>query len=283
MPGDARRAPRRHAEHFEGPATDSAATTDGARPAALRQLRINTSDLKEHDHHDPHCQQCRSIQRSGRARAGGQHTDACRKALIEKMKLTERGRARLKTHDDRTTQIMAENIERADQQGHAPAEAASSSEPRTRGFLEKAPEVEPAGPARPRSAAPPETARVRFAEEAIPAAGPRNTAENEWQDVRGGSAAPLTPRGTPLADEPTVRDEEAAAGPEDEAMPGQEGNGDVEMDFVGCIDHTATGIGSLEPNIGDFVSELLLAQMGSSGRQYRRESVQAARRIVSEI
>ena len=53
-----------------------------------------------------------------------------------------------------------------------------------------------------------------------------------------------------------------------------EGNGnDVNMGFIG----------SLEPAADDFVSGMLLQQIGSSGRGYRREAASACRRIVSEM
>ena len=287
MPGDARRAPRRQAERFGGPATDQAATTDDARPAPLRQLRINTSDLKEHDHNDPNCPQCQHIQRYGRARAGGQHTAACRDALIEKMKLTERGKARLQMHEDRTTQIMAENLEKSDQQGLGQPAAASAAAaapgeaPRARGFLERAPDGGPAEPPAPRSARPPEAARVRFTDKANMELEPPSAEGDGWVNVPGGEAAPSTPRGTPQADEPHVDD--LTTDPQDEPMGEPEMSGDVDMAFVGCIDHSGTDIGSLEPDIDDCICELLLAQMGSSGRRYRRETTQAARRLVSEI
>ena len=42
-------------------------------------------------------------------------------------------------------------------------------------------------------------------------------------------------------------------------------------------------IGSLEPEFDDFVSEMLLASVASSGRKYGRETRAAHRRIVSEV
>ena len=42
-------------------------------------------------------------------------------------------------------------------------------------------------------------------------------------------------------------------------------------------------VGSLEPDFGDFVSEMLLASLASSGRKYGRETRAAHKRIVSEI
>ena len=42
-------------------------------------------------------------------------------------------------------------------------------------------------------------------------------------------------------------------------------------------------LGSLEPSADDFMSDLLLQQLGSSGRSYRREHRASCRRIVSEM
>ena len=62
----------------------------------------------------------------------------------------------------------------------------------------------------------------------------------------------------------------------------ENGSGDIEMDFVGSLE-PYSDLGSLEPFVDDVVSQLLLSQMGSSGKSYHRESATAARRIVSEI
>jgi hypothetical protein len=58
--------------------------------------------------------------------------------------------------------------------------------------------------------------------------------------------------------------------------------GDVEMDFVGCIE-ASQGIGSLEPSVDDCISQLLLAEMGSSGKTRKRDGRKGFRRLVSEI
>ncbi len=42
-------------------------------------------------------------------------------------------------------------------------------------------------------------------------------------------------------------------------------------------------IGILEPSAEDFMSDLLLQQLGSSGRSYLRENRASCRRIVSEM
>ncbi len=43
---------------------------------------------------------------------------------------------------------------------------------------------------------------------------------------------------------------------------GHGGEYDVEMDFIGSVE-PANDLGSLEPSVGDVVSELLLQQLGS--------------------
>ena len=46
---------------------------------------------------------------------------------------------------------------------------------------------------------------------------------------------------------------------------------EVERNFVGNINHAMDGLGSIEPSVDDVVAELLVAQMGSTGRQRLRE------------
>ena len=57
---------------------------------------------------------------------------------------------------------------------------------------------------------------------------------------------------------------------------------DVDMHFVGDSE-AHDFLGSIEPSVDDHISQLLLAQMGSPGGSYRRDSASAARRFVSEI
>ena len=45
----------------------------------------------------------------------------------------------------------------------------------------------------------------------------------------------------------------------------------VEQNFIGNIDHAMGNLGSMEPNVDDAIAELLVAQMGSTGRQRLRE------------
>ena len=57
---------------------------------------------------------------------------------------------------------------------------------------------------------------------------------------------------------------------------------DVEMEFCGEL-NLMSELGQLEPSFNDHVSELLLNQLGSSGKSFRREARNAGKKIVSEI
>ena len=54
---------------------------------------------------------------------------------------------------------------------------------------------------------------------------------------------------------------------------------DVEMEFMGELD-LVDDLGHLEPSAEDTISQLLLTQMGSSGRSYAREKAAGSRRIL---
>ena len=294
-PNDHRaRSVQKRVVKFGDEAPEQGATADGARLTQLRQLRINISDLKKHEHYDPNCGQCKYIERYGRARPGGAHSEACRASLIEKMRLTEEGRAKLAAHDERTTQVMAEHVEQGAgrqppaQDKHGEATGHDRHGPTQRGFLERAPDAESADrdPVQPRrhNTAPPSSARV---------GGPGVAGGSTWEDIPGGHAAPATPRGTPqvveedLCGTPQRANEQADPEPNDERMDIEEGanedeSNDVNMQFVGAL-RVEDALGSLEPTVDDFVSSLLLRQLGSLGRSYRREARQASKAIVSEI
>ncbi len=78
----------------------------------------------------------------------------------------------------------------------------------------------------------------------------------------------------PAAGEPSVPlDTDEAVQHEDTPMGEADVQDDVHMGFIG----------SLEPAPEDQISPILLQQLGSAGRRYKRESRQAFRRIVSEI
>ena len=57
---------------------------------------------------------------------------------------------------------------------------------------------------------------------------------------------------------------------------------DVEMEFCGEL-NLMSEVGQLEPSFNDSVSELLLNQLGSVGKSFRREARNAGKKIVSVI
>ena len=74
-----------------------------------RALRINQSDLEEHGY-DPDCPQCRHIVKYKKPRSGAQHSKKCRARIIESMKQSETGRARLQVHEQRVDRSTAEHL-----------------------------------------------------------------------------------------------------------------------------------------------------------------------------
>ena len=83
------------------PAEHSGLSADTAAPPASRRLRINQSDLDAHGYIEG-CQQCEYIQRHGKARVGGQHSNRCREQLVEAIRATDDGSNRISAHDVRT-------------------------------------------------------------------------------------------------------------------------------------------------------------------------------------
>ena len=65
-------------------------------------------------------------------------------------------------------------------------------------------------------------------------------------------------------------------------MEGDSDERDVEMDFCGEL-NLLSEIGRLEPSFHDHVSELLLNEIGSVGKSFRREARNAGKKIVSEM
>ena len=81
---------------------------------------------------------------------------------------------------------------------------------------------------------------------------------------------------------PTV--EPAGAKPTEGGFRKVRGEDDMNEETQSNPDDEMIGsLGSLEPSVDDFVSDLLLQQLGSSGRKYKRESRKAHRAIVSDI
>ncbi len=112
-PEDLVERPERQRVRFEQPATEQGPTADETRPAAIRRLRINKTDLDTYGYEDS-CAQCRHILKYGKARPGGVHSGFCRTRLVEAMQQTDAGQARLAEQEERLTRAMAEHVERAD-------------------------------------------------------------------------------------------------------------------------------------------------------------------------
>ncbi len=264
---------------FREAAADAGPTADTAAPAIPRRLRINQRDLDEHGYTE-NCQQCGHIQRYGRARPGGQHSNVCRERIIRAIGQSDAGKLRLDAHEERVDRAIAERVEHADRNPAAPTPAAAPTAFQPAG----ADELARAGGPCPNQP-PPAAARVRVAEAEI--------VENNWSNVPGGDAAPATPPLTTAAEparshegvEEMFNDLDA---PEFEAEGMDEADDhreDVNMGFVGSLAHDVDcgSLGSLEPSFDDEISALMLAQMGCTSRAYGREGRAAARRIVSEV
>ncbi len=252
---------------FTEPASAGGETAETAQPSLPRRLRINQSDLNDHGYTDG-CHQCNHIQRYGKARAGGQHSNRCRERLEKAIGESEAGKSRVEAHDERVTRAMAERVEHHAKAFEARAEqapAAPACEPQVLGG---APREEPAADPEPAprraGVGPPERARVvRF------------EAEPEWQNVPLGEQAPQTPtlqaRGASAEDLGDLLENDG----DESAMEEQGEHEDVDMDFIGSV-------GSFEPSAEDYVMEMMLAQIGGS-KSYAREKRKAMRHIVSEI
>ena len=116
---------------FADPPTATGPTTDVVKTSGLRKLRINQSDLDEFGYYAT-CPQCTHVQRHGKPRAGATHTAECRNRIIEALKLTDSGRARLELHETRDQLAQEEQpapTPRQVEQAAAPAERGA------RGFL----------------------------------------------------------------------------------------------------------------------------------------------------
>ncbi len=317
MPGTGYDKKKRDEVRFGDAATEVKPTADALKQAAIRRLRINQSDLAKYGY-DTDCPQCKYIQRYGKARPGGGHSERCRSRIVEALSQHEEGRARLQLQEDRITQAMSEHIERSTATTPTPASTSPTTTART--FLARAPDGEPRELRRNQAAdlrqapqahddAPvnPEETAARTSTTtsgasragATPPAKARvaSQEEPEWRDVDGGGAAPATP---PFYDPDVARASTWQPG-QDDAMDGSDaesrcprdsdgelvdntgdaGN-DVEMEFVGSME-VMNAIGKLEPSFDDEVSNFLLAQMGSSGKVHQKDASRAARRIVSEI
>ena len=152
------------------------------RPAPVRRMRINKSDLVQHGFNKD-CAQCEHIQKYGNARPGHTHTDACRRQLEEAMGATEEGRERLAAHDESLTRSMAEQVERSAER----TEQVQQRSETKRGFLDRGtvettlpqpvgPEGTPIGAAQRPSEPHPRDASIPYAEQPATTGIPIGTA-----------------------------------------------------------------------------------------------------------
>ncbi len=229
-----------------------------AAPAAapsLRRFRINKKDLEEFGFTDG-CVQCDHFARYGMAKPGAYHTDACRTRILTELAKTELGQQRLTAWTERTNRGMAEYLERADNEakgnGNTSTDDVHASNDKRETLAE----------------APHEGANPRLnphdttVEE--PATGSTVVTRHDTQqgDETGGDDA--TPRNDEDRGGEAMQDKNAAEEEEPTAM---------DMGFIG----------SLEPETNDLVSGLLLQQLGSTGRSYKREVRKTFKHLVSEV
>ena len=249
---------------------DEAATkvdpTATAAPTAPREFRINQSDLDQHGYTDG-CPQCAHIQRYGRTRPGGRHTERCRGRVREAVGATDIGKKRLEDHEERVNRAIAERIEKA--------ELKTAAETRTH---------DKGG----------QTRSTLGSDTRPPNPDPRTTTTEATKRSEAEHLADLMrmPTGTETADEPeakTTADEATDGIPEDGSDLKADVNDQYDTDMYDendqgkDVDMGMGFIGSLEPSPDDFIGQLLLQQLGSSGRSFRREQRSCARRIVSEM
>ena len=94
------------------------------------------------------------------------------------------------------------------------------------------------------------------------------------QDPRGSNGASIgtDPEAVPA---PTHAKQSAESATADDEMSGDVPENVVNMRFIGSLE--------LAESDRDFVSELLLTQLGSCGRRYRREAQKVGRKIISDM
>ena len=78
-----------------------------------RRLKITMKILEEFGTTDG-CPQCTHIRAFRETKAGIAHTEACGKRIVEEMKVTAAGAARVERQELRTTRALAERVEAAD-------------------------------------------------------------------------------------------------------------------------------------------------------------------------
>ncbi len=247
---------------FQQAAAEDNSAPPGAAPAPPRRFRINASDLKTYGYTDG-CPQCGHSERYGRPRAGGQHSTRCRDRILEEIGKTEVGKRRLEEYEERVTRAMVDYSNPDAQTPQAPGASADAQ------------------PAPARAGELPAATGSRTDRQVLgqPAATPPPA--DEWpareptvrEALRQRETENAAPRAQEEAQPPMHSQEEQQQPMDDAPMGGGEESEDVNMGYIGC----------LEPSAEDYVSEILLQQLGSSGRSFKREAKASCRRMVSEM
>ncbi len=217
-----------------------------------KQFRINYSDLRTHGFTDD-CPQCRYAEVHKKSKGGIGHSEACRKRILEAIAGTAAGSARIDSYEERVDQAIADRIESTEKARQTAEEAAQP---------------------RPEAMTPAEAARQE------------QPARHELGTARTNSASASheqTPGSSPVA--PGADPRPRGLEQQSEAPPMGQANTEVDVDTDEQVteDMDVGFLGSLEPEIGDVVSDMILQQLGSQGRKYRRESRSAYKALVSEI
>ena len=238
---------------------EEAARAEGpeAAPAQpqLRRFRINKKDLEEHGYTDG-CVMCDHMARYGTAKPGCYHTDTCRTRMLAEIAKTEAGQQRLTAWNTRVNRAIAEQIERADgaaQDARAPEQSLESSL--------TAPASNVAMSSRPLASSSQPTTRDGSGEGSfLPADEPVTAKPSD--EPRSAE------RGLRAWDEAMGPPQQAEAAEEEEETPK-----DTDMGYIG----------SLEPSVEDVASQILLQQLGSTGRAYKREIRRGFKALISEV
>ncbi len=271
---------------FHQDATESEAPAAPDAPQALRRLRINKSDLEAHGYTQG-CRQCEYVERHGKSRSGLQHSVACRKRVIEAIGQTEEGKQRIAEHDERTNAAIAERIEKEDESKAATAKPETDEE-----TAQRTAESDALRPGVSSS-----SAREELGGPDVISS--RSSSEQRLQDKR----EPIVPNESSTskpgrAPAPTSADEqletsEAQVQPEGETGSSGEAtitetvhkrDGDTEMGEAHEPEDAFMGfIGSLEPSHEDEVSAILLQQLGSFRKDYRREARTKFKKMIGDM
>ncbi len=259
----------------EAPAPEK---TSDLAPANPRRFRINKKDLEEHGYTDG-CVQCDHIMRYGLNKAGVNHSDRCRTRMITEIGRTELGQQRLSAWSDRVDRAIAEQIEHADKDKQQPMRR-----------------EDVAGDGRPDGGVPTgvhntPSSSTTTAQTAASSSGSPDAL------TRGGSGeGSFLPADEPAKAKPWgVDDVGAGMGLPDDAMDDSDAESRCPRDSDGeLVDNEGDEqaqptamemgfLGSLEPSPCDVASEMLLMQLGGTGKAYKREARKGFRRLVSEI